>query len=505
MGTQKTFVGIDVGTTGVRCLIFDESGGRLAHAYRTYPLEVLSSGWVEQSVPLMLATTMTVCREAVASSTLDRSTIASVGFSTQMCCTIACRTDGSFVRPMISWQDTRAKQQTQTVQDHIDAEAYSRLAGYPLSSHSPLMKILWLREHEPEHYNETERWLQLHQVLLHVFGADGFFGDTSEANFTGMWDVAAQQWDPGLLSLAGLSEDSLGSLVAGGTRVGSVSARAATKSGLPEGTPLCVGAGDQICGVIGLGSTETDIATLTLGTSGFLNRVFREPPTDLPGVTMSNHVEPDRWVVSSAMTSAASSLDWFRATFGAAEVANADRKGTDPYDELTSLAAETPPGSEGVVFLPYLNSAGAPRWNPDARAVFLGMTQKTPRSAFARAVLEGVAFEFRDNLRHWADYGVAAPEVARATGGAMRSDLWAQILSDIIGLPIERTREPEAACLGAAMLGAIGIGYYSSLGDAAQAMVHTASVVAPNAANREVFDTAFNAYLSAADRLFGDS
>ena len=504
MGRQETFVGIDVGTTGVRCVIFDESGGRRAHAYRTYPLEMFGSGWVEQSVPLMLETTMTVCREAVASSAIDRLSIASVGFSTQMCCTIACRTDGSLVRPMISWQDTRAKQQTETVGDHIDADAYSRLAGYPLSPHAPLMKILWLRDHEPEHYNETERWLQLHRVLLHVFGADGFFGDTSEANFTGMWDVATQRWDPGLLSLAGLNDDSLGSLVAGGTRVGSVSASAATMSGIPEGTPLCVGAGDQICGVIGLGGAETDAASLTLGTSGFLNRVFRTRPTDLPGVTTSNHVEPDRWVVSSAMTSAASSLDWFRATFGAAEVANARRKGTDPYDELTSLAAESPPGSEGVVFLPYLNSAGAPRWNPDARAVFLGITQQTPRSAFARAVLEGVAFEFRDNLRHWSDHGVAAPEFARATGGAMRSELWAQILSDIIGLPIERTREPEAACLGAAMLGAVGIGYYQSLGDAAQAMVHTASVVEPDASNREVFDTACSTYLSAAERLFGD-
>jgi xylulokinase len=502
MTNEPAFAGIDVGTTGTRCIIFDASGSRLGHAYQAYPAEVLGPGWVEQSVPLMLDTTMTVCREAITRSGIDRTRIVSLGVSTQMCCTIACRADGSIVRPMISWQDVRAQAQTEAVAAHLDSATYSRRTGYPLSAQAPLMKILWLRDHEPEHFLETKRWLMLQQVVLHAFGAEGFFGDASEANFTGMWDVNAQRWDDDLLGLAGVSPHSLGSIVSAGTRVGEVSDAAADASGFAEGTALGVGAGDQISGVVGLDSSGTDVASVTLGTAGFLNRVVRQPRTDVPAVTVSNHVNPGEWLIGAVMLSAASSLDWFRNTLGEPEIGSASQRGTDPYDELTLLAAHAPPGCDGVLFLPFLNSAGAPHWNPDATAAFLGITAATTRAAMARAVLEGVAFEVRDNLRHMADHAVPEPTLIRATGGAMRSDLWAQILADITQLPVERSSEAEAACLGAAMLGAVGAGYFGSHDEAAQHLVHTSSTLTPDANTADVYDTHFGNYLGASQRLF---
>ena len=502
MTSQPAFAGVDVGTTGARCMIFDRRGSRLGHAYRSYPLEVLRPGWIEQSVPLMLETTMTVCREAIDVAGIDRTNIASIGFSTQMCSTIPCRSDGSLVRPMISWQDRRAQAQTEAVAEYIDPAAYSRRTGYPLSAQAPLMKILWLRDHEPDRYEETDEWLQLQQVVLHAFGADGFFGDTSEANFTGIWDVTNQEWDDELLALAGLTRESLGTWVPAGTRVGEVTAAAANASGFAEGTALCVGAGDQICGVVGLGSTGTNVATLTLGTAGFLNRVVRQPRSDVPGVTVSNHVNSGEWMISSVMLSAASALQWFRNTLGAPEVASAELRGTDPYDELTSLAAAAPPGADGVLFLPFLNSAGAPHWNPDATAAFLGITQRTKRSAFARAVLEGVAFEVRDNFRHMADHEAPEPGVVRASGGAMRSDLWAQIVADTTQLPVQRLREPEAACLGAAILGAVGAEHFDSPDHATEEMVHPSSTLAPNVGTAHTYDVQFDEYLAATRRLF---
>ena len=501
MKDGRRYAGIDVGTTGVRCVIFDEAGTSTGRAYAEYPLVHLRDGHVEQSVALIVETTMRVCSEVMAAQGVGDPEIAGIGLSTQMCGLIPCRSDGSLVRPMISWQDARAIEQVERLAVTIDAETYVRITGYPQVAQAPLMKILWLRDHEAEAYRATEYWLQVHHVILHALGSEGFFMDGSEANFTGLWDVSAHDWSQELLEIAGIESDSLGQVVRGGTQVGVVSAAAAALSGFAEGTPLCVGAGDQISGVVGTGVTKPGTASLTLGTAGFLCTSVTEPRVDVPGVTLSNHVVQGEWILSSVMLAAASSLKWFRDVFGSIETAMAGGEAGTAYDLLTELASQAPAGADGVVFLPFLNSAGAPRWNPAARAAFIGIAQHHERSVFARSVLEGVAFEVRDNLEHWAEHGVR-PHTLRATGGAMRSALWSQIVADVTGLTVELTDEPEATALGAGMLAAVGVGDHRSVADAAATMVRVSRTVDPNETSRHVYDNGYRAYVDACRGLF---
>ena len=496
----RLLAGIDIGTTGSRCMIFDLTGRCVASAYHDYPLIHLQTGWIEQSLPLMLETTMDMCQRAIREGGIDASRIAGIGLSTQMCGTIACDAAGELLRPMISWQATRATAETAWFGEQIDPREFGRIAGVPLTPVLTLLKILWIREHEPEIFERTERWLQVHHMALRALGADGFYSDSNEVNLYGLWDVSQAEWSTRLLELTGLNATLFGEVVPSGTRVGAVSRSGAEASGFTADTPLCTGAGDQMCGLIGMGGSEPGTSTLTLGTGGFLCASSPDPRVDIAALIVQNHVVPDRWLLMAAMLAAASAYQWFRDVFGQAEIDAAERDGHSAFEHLNDLAAQAPPGANGLLFLPYLNSAGSPHWNAEARAAFIGIAQNHDRAAFARAVLEGVAFEVRDNLEMLTEHGMRL-NVIRASGGATRSALWTQIQADVYGIPVQLLEEPEAGALGAAMLGGVGAGVFSSVAEAESAMVRVARTVEPDPRRHKDYGEAHAAYVDAYQAL----
>ncbi len=469
---------IDIGTTGARCMIFDMSGRCLSSAYEEYGLVHIKTGWVEQSVPDVLAATDRACRRATAA--IDASRIASVGLSTQQCGTCPVDKDGNLVRPMLSWQDVRATAEAGVIVERFTMERFKAIAGGPVAPNTVVSKMLWFKTHEPDTFARTAKWLQPHHIALRHLGADDDFVDECEAGYYGLWDVAARGWHPELLEFAGVAQSAFGHVVPAGTKVGQISTTASERTGLPRGASLCVGAGDAACSLVGMGATSPGTASITVGTAGIAALTIDAPRTELAEFFVFGHPVPGVWSASGISLAAASAYRWFRDVFGQAEQDAAQKDGTNVFENLNALCAKAPPGSNGLIFLPYLNSAGTPHWNPQARGAFLGIAQDHGRHHFARAVMEGVALENQDMLKRFAQYGLSIDRI-RLGGGAARSALWTQIQANIYNRPVERLKEGETTALGAAVLAGVGAGVFASIGEGVTAMVAIADTIEPQA------------------------
>jgi xylulokinase len=472
-------VGIDIGTTGSRCMVFDASGACVASAHEEYPLRHVKSGWVEQSLPHLLQATLRVCRQVASDPRVDVEAVVSIGLSNQMCATCAATATGELLRPMISWQDVRPVEQLQEITRHMSAEHFQAITGMPLLPLTVLPKILWLRQHEPAVYERAEKWLQIQDIALKHLGADDFFVDVSQMYPYGMWNVPEVKWSEELLALGGLTPDHFGHVVPAGTQVGVLSRGAATRTGFRAGTPLCVGAGDQQCALVGMGAITPDVAAITLGTAAMLTVTLPRPRTDLTEFMLLNHPVANQWALQGLVIGGASTYRWFRDVFGEKEVDAERRDGRSAFDRLNGLAAQAPLGSAGLLFLPYLASAGAPHWNPDARGSFLGIAQHHERAHFARAVMEGVALEMSDSLLRMDGYGLKTACI-RLGGGATRSSLWNQIQADVYGRPVQLLQEAESTALGAALLGGVGAGFFAGIDEGVAAMVKVARTIEPD-------------------------
>jgi len=493
---RRLLVGIDLGTTGTRCMIFDTDGRCVSSAYAEYPLIHLQSGWVEQSVPLMLETTARVCREAVARPGVNAANVVSIGLSTQMCATCATDASGELLREMISWQDTRAGVEVDVIASAVSQPEFKAITGSPIVAQLAIARMLWLRTHEPEVFARAAKWPQPQALLLRYLGAEGYFVDMPQAVYYGLWDVVKSQWSPRLLALADLTADSFGEAVAAGTQVGTLSETAAGLTGFPIHTPLCVGAGDAACGLVGMGAVAAGSASITLGTAGMLTMGLAAARVDLAEFFVLNHPVPGRWMLQAPTLAAASGYRWFRDVFGQLEVAAAACDGSSAFDHLNALAADVSAGADGLLFLPYLNSAGAPHFNTQARGAFIGIARIHDRGHFVRAIMEGVALEMRDNLERLATYDLS-PSLIRVGGGATKSPLWNQIQADVYGKSVEVLEQGESTVLGAAILGGVGAGVFETLDEGVDAMVHVRHTLQPDPANQRRYNDVYLAYADA--------
>jgi xylulokinase len=292
---QQYLAGIDVGTTGTRCVIFDLDGTVIGGAYREYATTYLQPGWVEQDGDAMIVQTMLACKAAVAHAGVSAQDIAAIGFSTQRDVTCAVDRQGQLVRPLISWQDTRPLQEVQDLLELVTAEEYYAISGFPLIPNWMLPKILWMRRHESAHYAATAKFTQLQDLILKAFGAEAYYTDIPDMSFYGVWDVRAASWSERLLALLQVSPDLFGQPTPPGTQVGTVPPTVAAHTGFAVGTPLCVGASDQNCAVLGMGAIAPGMATVTLGTAGVAIVMIDTPATGLGGMCTAHHAVPSLW------------------------------------------------------------------------------------------------------------------------------------------------------------------------------------------------------------------
>ncbi len=491
---EQYFVGVDIGTTGSKALIVDAAGTIAGTAYQEYDCNHPRPGWVEQDVTTLVDASMEVTRLAMASAGIDPALVSGVSFSTQRCCTIFLDSDDELTRPMISWQDNRPIEQVQQIRDQIGEARFFEITRFPLSTTWMLPKILWLQQNEPDAYAATAKIVQLQDYTLKAWGAEGWMSDRSDGAFWGMWDTAKLDWSDELLTLAKLDKSMLPEIKPSGAAAGTIPADIAARTGLLEGTPLFVGAGDQNAAAFGAGLVSPGMVSVSLGTAGLLAAYTDQPILDPTGKNMmTNHVADGAWMVEGYQASAGSVYRWFRDEIAALESAFAREMKRDVYAILDTRIAKVPPGAKGLVMLPHFGTATTPRWDPNARGVICGLAFSHDRDCLARAFMESITLSVQDMLVAMRAGGVTVNEV-HILGGPTKSKLWNQMQADIYNCPVRTLKNTEAAVLGAAMIVAVGNGTFDSIPAAAAAMVQTDETYTPNPDAAKTYETLYGLF-----------
>jgi sugar (pentulose or hexulose) kinase len=493
--------GIDIGTSGAKGMVFDIHGTPLAAASREYPCGYPRPGWVEQDADLVVSAVMDAMSQAVRESGAAPARIASLSLSAQRCCGIFMDEHDRLVRPMISWQDSRTAVEVAQIASRIDEAEYYRHTGYPNSTTWLLSKILWVRKNEPEVWKKTRRIVQMHDYFLKALGVEEYFVDWNDAGFFGFFDSGRGAWDQELLDLFDIPQSVLPVPCASGTLVGRISSAASKRIGLAEGTPVSIGAGDQSAGAVGAGIVQAGRVSVSMGTAGAVTAFLDAPFRDPAGKTMvTAHPMKGRWLLEGYQAAAASVYRWYKEQIGGCEQQEAEKKGVDFYTLMNQKIAEVPAGSRGLLVLPYFASAATPRYNPSARGTILGLTFSHDRFALARAFMEGITLDMKDMLNSMVRSGVAVTE-ARLLGGPTRSRVWNQIQADVYGVPVTTLKVTDATVLGAAILGGVGAGVFSSIPAGVEAMVRLDERYEPIPGNVEIYAKLYDAYCRAYDGM----
>jgi xylulokinase len=377
------------------------------------------------------------------------------------------------VRPALIWCDVRTEPQCREVTEKIGAERLIQLTCNPALANFTLTKFLWVRENEPE------RWKRVRSVMLPKdyvrFRLTGDRAiDMADASGTLMLDVANRRWSKEMLAATGIDEELLPALYESPEVCGKISAEGAAATGLKAGTLVVVGAGDQAAGATGMGIVTPGAVSATIGTSGVVFAATDRPALDPKGrLHTFCHAIPGRWHVMGVTQAAGLSLRWFRDQFGAGK-----DDGRDPYERLSDEAAAVAPGSNGLLWTPYLMGERTPHLDPGARGALVGLTASHTRPHVIRSILEGVAFSLRDSFTIFSEMGVPVNSI-RLGGGGARSRLWRQIQADVYGKEVEVVEAEEGAAYGAAILAGVGARIWNTVDEACAAVVRVAARVKP--------------------------
>jgi len=453
-------LGVDVGTTGVKAVLFERSGAAVTASAREYPLVADHPGWAEQDPGLIVAAALAAMADVVAAAAELGVEIAGVSLSTVMHSLLALDAERNPLTPLVTWADGRAAAQAARLRAGHGGRRLVARGGTPVHPMSPLTKLIWFREEQPETFRAAAWWVGIKEHLLSGLAGGDLVVDRSVASATGLYDLLARDWDDEALRLAGVRRDQLARLVDTTELVGGLVPEVARRVGLPAGVPVVAGASDGVLANLGLGAVQYGTVACSIGTSGALRVTVDRPAPDPGGRLFCYVLDDQHWVVGGATNNGGNLLRWMRETLAPElpdETADAD---------LVSLAGTAPPGSAGLVMLPYLAGERAPRWSGHPRGVYFGLTGEHRREHLVRAGLEGVCLQLALVLAAMADAGLEVREV-RATGGFARSPVWRQLLTDVLGHPIGYPRNPQGSALGAAIVGMRALGWVDTLDIAA--------------------------------------
>ena len=501
MANSHYLVGIDIGTTGAKTVVFDPAGTALASGYREYECTYPKPNWVEQDSDMLVASSMQSCAEAIRESGLDPDAVAAISFSTQRTCTHFLDGSGKLVRPMISWQDNRTVDEVAVVEEKLGGERFQQITCLPLGAIWIVNKILWLRAKEPENWSRVKKIVQLQDYFLKAYGAEDYFVDRSDAGLYGCLDLYGGEWSDEICRIFEIDKEMLPLPTPSGTQVGEVSRAAAEQTGLAAGTPICVGAGDQNAAAVGAGLVKPGRMSVSLGTGGLAAAYIDGKLPDLdPQAMLTGHPIVGKYMLEGYQPAGAGAYRWFRDEIARLEKQLSESTGADVYETMGEMAAVVPPGSKGLILNPYFASAATPRWNANARASVVGLTFAHDRSCLIRAFMEGITFEVKDMINSMYSCGAEVDEI-RILGGPTRSDLWNQIQADVYGRPVSTLKLPDAAVLGAAICAGVGVGTFSDIREGVNAMVEIEKTYDPIAKNVETYEELFEVFCDIYDGL----
>jgi xylulokinase len=468
-------LGIDIGTSSAKTIVLDaESGQALGQADKEYPINQPQPGYAEQDPEDWWQAAIYTVRSAIAEAGIDASAIRAIGLSGQMHGTVCLDKTATPLRPAIIWADTRSSSQVNRVNENNSVDEMGQYAPGPPAAGFMASTLMWLTEHESKTMAATEVViLPKDYVRLRLTGMVGT--EVSDAASTWLLDVASGQWSDKLVATCGLEHRYLPTVSNSLDVVGTLTTEAAEALGLPTNVEVIAGCADQPAQSMGYGLYNPGTALATIATGGQVVHPLPRAQTD-PQMRMYvfNHAVPDRWYGLAAMLSAGLSLRWLRDVLGLSDH-------PDPYGRLSELAAQSPLGAEGLVFLPYLTGERTPLMDPEASGAFVGLRLHHTAGHLARAVMEGVTFAMSECLGLIADLGDQAPTQVIASGGAAKSAVWRQIQADFYNVPLLLSPDAAYACVGAAILAGFGCGIYPSLDEACSRLPKPEIAVTPDA------------------------
>lgn len=462
---MRLVIGLDCSTTACKAIAFDPQGRAVAEGRASLPLEMPQPAWHEQPAESWWR----AAQQALLAVTrqIDPSCLAALAISIQRETFVVTDAAGQALRPAMVWMDERSRAILPRLAAEYGGERFHQEAGKPLSANLVPGKLAWLRAHEPEVFAATRRVLDVHAFLAGRLTGQ-YVTSWGCADPTGLFDMRSNQWNWTLIEALGLDPACLPTAVAPGELVATVSSAAAQLTGLPVGLPLIAGLGDGQSAGLGVNITQPGDAYLNLGTAVVSGSVSTRYLTD-PAFRTHYSAARNTYFLETVLLGGTYTISWFIQRFSAPDSPPLTA-GQSPEDAMEEQAARLPPGAQGLLLVPYWNSAMNPYWDPGASGVIVGWRGHHGLAHLYRAILEGIAYE-----QHLATSGVEAAtgqtiERYIAVGGGARSPLWRQILADVTGKPILRADVTEASALGAGILAAWGAGWYADLPAAAQAM-----------------------------------
>ncbi|MBE6667777.1 MAG: xylulokinase [Ruminococcaceae bacterium] len=456
-------IGIDVGTSGTKSVLFDTEGRVIASETVEYYMQQPRNGWAEEDPADWWDA---VCKTLKGlTEKVNPHDIAGLGLSGQMHSLVLLDKENEVIRPSILWCDQRTHEECREIENILGREKLIEITANPTLTGFTASKLVWVKKHEPENFERTAHIL-LAKDYIRLMLTGEYATEVSDASGMQLLDVGRRCWSREVCEGLGIDMSKLPRVYESPELTGRVTKKAAALTGLPEGLPVAGGAGDNAAAAVGMGVWCEGKAFTTVGTSGV---VFA--PTDSPVIDPLGRVHtfcaavPHTWHVMGVTQAAGLSLNWFR------RIALPHKS----YREIDEKCAGLPIGSERLIYMPYLMGERTPHLDSDARGVFFGLSALHNEYHMARAVMEGVSFSLNDCMEILRGMNIGVSDMALCGGGG-KSDLWCQMLSDVYGVNVKRMESDEGAALGAAILGGCAAGVYSSVGEACEAIVRVKNV-----------------------------
>jgi len=474
---MDALLGIDLGTTGVKAALFAADDGHvLSWAFVDYPLSHPHPGWAEQNPEEWWQATLTAIRLCLTNGVgegVSPSNVRGVGLSGQMHGVVLLDEQSMVLRPCIIWADQRSEAQCRWMTERVGAERLIDYVSNPALPGFSAPKALWVRDNEPDIFARA-RTLLLPKDYIRFRLTGELAIEISDAAGTCLLDVKHGVWSREVLEAIEFDPALLPPVVPAVAICGSTTEEIEQLTGLLAGTPVAGGGADNACGAVGNGVVQPGLALVSIGTSGVVLAYTDSPQVDrsgpIPRVHTFNHAVPQAWYLMGVTQGAGLSLRWVRDNIGLPERALEHWTGLDAYALLTKEAEGVPAGSDGLLFLPYLQGERTPHLDAYARGGWIGLTASHDRRHLVRSVLEGVAFSLKDCFTIIEEQGLTLEQV-RATGGGAKSPLWRQIIADVLGVELVTTNAQEGPAFGAALLAGVASGIYSSVQQACEATI----------------------------------
>lgn len=486
-------LGVDIGTSGTKTVLFSEDGIPVSSATYEYPLYTPQNGYAEQDPLDWWNAVVNGIKQVIGESGVVASEIKGIGLSGQMHGLVMLDGDNKVIRRSIIWCDQRTSKEVAEITDRVGADKLIEITANPAITGFTAAKIMWVKNNEPQNYEKC-RHILLPKDYIRFMLTGEYATEVSDASGMQLLDIPNRCWSEEVLNKLGIDKSLLAKVYESPEITGKITGRAAELTGLAEGTIVVGGAGDNAAAAVGTGVVEDGKAFTTIGSSGVVFAHTSNISIDKKGrVHTFCCAVPNCWHVMGVTQSAGLSLKWFRDNLCWSEMETALNMGVDPYYLTDKEAMDVPIGANKLLYMPYLNGERTPHLDPNCRGVFVGLSTMHKKKDMIRAVMEGVSYSLRDCVEVMREMNINVTDMM-ACGGGGSSPLWRQMLADLYACPVKTTQNKEGPALGVALLAAVGAGIYSSVPEACKAVILPDKVQNPIQENIGEYEKVYNVY-----------